>query len=101
MICHDPAVIWIHASDQRCPVHVCGAGINRMMITKSDSFARQFPKRWGIFFCYEIRTHPVPNYNHHMSPRFRRRFCNAGRLRTVEKRQAKNECAVWTHSAKD
>ncbi|MGA6937231.1 MAG: hypothetical protein WB041_17895 [Pseudolabrys sp.] len=42
-----------------------------MMVSKSDAFARELPKRRSILLSHEIRTHPVP-YNHdYMTLRFR------------------------------
>ena len=43
-----------------------------MVITENDPFLRQLPKRRRVFLAHEIRPHPVPNDNNHVSlcPRF-------------------------------
>ena len=68
MICDHAVLAGINTGDERRAVYVCCARINRMVIAKSNSLTGKFPERWGVFFRYEIWTHPVPNHDHNMPP---------------------------------
>src|SRR5258708_40152576 len=61
IICNDAALAWIHACNHRCSVYVRCAGINRMLIAKSDSFAGKLRKRRSCFLADEIRAHSIPH----------------------------------------
>ena len=39
------------------------------MILKDHTALRELPKCGRVLFADEIRTHPVPNHNHHMAIR--------------------------------
>ena len=67
MIHQDAAAIRINAGVDRGAINNGGARINRVMISKSHSALRQFPKCGCVLFAHEIGTHPVPNHHDHVS----------------------------------
>ena len=74
MVCGDSVPAGINTGDHRSAIYHRCAGINGMVIAKSDSLARKLPKRRRILLAHEIRSHPVPDNNHDV-PRFVRFLC--------------------------
>ena len=51
MVCNDPAPAGINPGHRRRAVHHRRAGINGVVIAKSDSLARELPERGRVLFA--------------------------------------------------
>ena len=72
MVRNDAALAGINSGHHGRAVYHRRTGIHRMMVTKSDAFASELPKRRSILLVYKIRTHPIPHDHHYMTLGFRR-----------------------------
>ncbi len=67
VIRQNPAPIWINAGIDRGAADNRRAWINRVMIAKRHAIFREPPKRGRVLLANKIRTHPIPDHNHHVS----------------------------------
>src|SRR5213596_2498577 len=86
MVRNDTALTGINTGRNGRAIYHRGTRIYRVMVSKSDAFTRELPKRRSILLGHKIRTHPVPHNHHYMTLRFRG-YDRGGRQADDQKQQ--------------
>src|SRR5437667_12537374 len=71
MVRNDTALAGINSGHNGRAIYHRGTRIYRMMVSKSDAFTRELPKRRSILLGHKIRTHAVPHNHYYMTLGFR------------------------------